>query len=309
MKYVVHRLGSDSSLPMLSAHIISDRVSQKNSAIGAVVRELEDILLESYDGWKHPTAGLVSGYQSKKGAELRTALRNAAQKSCYAARMVAAVNLVDDLALYLRGLPYRDPANQPGYIEERLSFVRAQIAKWREGKYCLPSGTLTMCGTDKATVVSLDIATPDSTAREVLCRGPVSDSRIVDRCNRIISNHQEKAFGQVIWQDNSHLRTVIYSLLVQLSDFKQIIVSMRQNAFTELEKVDTLYEEQIDLGVQPETIVRLNRDFLDQAETNIVEQNDPPPEYEEAFPKYTAALALVGGLAVGIFGAQYLGGR
>ena len=73
--------------------------------------------------------------------------------------------------------------------------------------------------------------------------------------------------------------------------------------------VDTLYEEQIDLGVQPETIVRLNRDFLDQAETNIVEQNDPPPEYEEAFPKYTAALALVGGLAVGIFGAQYLGGR
>jgi len=305
MKYVVHGLGSDTSLPMLSAHIISDRVSQKNSAIGAVVRELEDVLLESYDGWKHPTAGNVGEYQSKKGAELRTALRNAALKSCYAARMVAGVNLVDDLALYLRGLPYRDPANQPGYIAERLSFVRAQLAKWREGKYCLPSGTLTLCGTNNASLVSLDIATPDSTAQEIVCRGPVSENTIVSRVYRIAENNKTWAGTQ----DNSHLRTVIYSLLAQLSDFKQIIVSMRQNAFIELEKVDTLYEEQIDLGVQPETIVRLNRDFLDQAETNIVEQNDPPPEYKEAFPKYTAALALVGGLAVGIFGAQYLGGR
>ena len=50
MKYVVRGLGAD---PTLDQHIISDRVSQKNSAIGAVVRQLEDILIESYEGWKY----------------------------------------------------------------------------------------------------------------------------------------------------------------------------------------------------------------------------------------------------------------
>ena len=302
MKYIVRGLGAD---PTLDQHIISDRVSQKNSAIGAVVRELEDILIESYEGWKHPTAGLVGQYNTKKGAELLTATKNAARKSCYAARMVAGVNLVDDLALYLRGLPYRDPSNQPGYINSKLDFVRSQIAKWRSGKYCLPSGTLTLCGTDKSTLVSLNIATPDSSTQEVICRGPENFDTIMQRINNIASNNKTW-YGT---QDDSHLRTVIRSLLRQLDDFKQILTSMRANALIELEKVDVLYEEQIDLGVKPETIVQLNRDFLDQAEANIVEQNDPPPEDEKAFPKYTAAAALVGGLAVGILGSRYLGSR